>query len=84
MVLLLRRKLDIAAKRQDDGLSVSVERPRGVAAEGAPQRACRALVNPERVDHIRAARLAERHVEPKEARLGSQRGDTLSLGGVDP
>jgi hypothetical protein len=41
-------------------------------------------VNPERVDQIFAACLAERDVEPKEAPLGAQCGDTLSLGGVEP
>jgi hypothetical protein len=50
-LLLLRLTLDIAAKREDDGLSVSVEGPRGVAGSG-PESAQRALVNPERVDQI--------------------------------
>jgi hypothetical protein len=54
-LLLHRLKLDIAAKREDDGLSVSVEGPRGVALATAPQNAQRALVNPERVDQIFAA-----------------------------
>jgi hypothetical protein len=81
---LLRLTLDIAAKREDDGLAVSVEGPRGVAVGSAPQSAQRALVKPERGDQIFAARLAKRDVEPKEAPLGAQCGDTLSLGGVQP
>ena len=59
-----------------------MEGTRGVAVASAPQSAQRALVNPERGDQIFAARLAERDVEPKEAPLGAQCGDTLSLGGV--
>jgi hypothetical protein len=83
-LLLLRLTLDVAAKREDDGLSVSVEGPRGVAAASAPRGAQRALVNPERGDQIFAARLAERYIEPEEALLGAQCGDTFSLGGVQP
>jgi hypothetical protein len=82
--LLLRLTLDVAAKREDDGLSVSVEGPRGAAAASAPRSAQRALVNPERGDQIFAARLAERDVEPEEVALGAQCGHTLSLGGVEP
>jgi hypothetical protein len=76
-LLLLRLTLDVAAKREDDGLSVSVEGPRGVAAASAPRGA-------QRGDQIFAARLAERYIEPEEALLGAQCGDTFSLGGVQP
>ena len=48
------------------------------------RRAQRALGNPERVGQIVAARLAERDVEPEEAPLRAQCGDTLSLDGVEP
>jgi hypothetical protein len=81
---LFRLELDVAAKREDNGLSVSVEGPRGVAAASAPQSAQRALRNPERLDQPFAARLAERDVQPEEAALGAQCGHTLSLGGAEP
>ena len=74
-------QLGIAAERERDRLAVGVESPRGTAV--ALQRPQRALVI-ERVDEILAARLTQRHVEPEEAPLGAQCGDTLSLGGVEP
>ena len=55
-----------------------------MAIATTPQSAQRGLVDPERVGQIFAARLAKRDIEPKEASLGAQRGNPLSLGGVEP
>ena len=82
---LLRRPLglDVAAEREDQGLSV----PRATSV----RRRCRrtrpepqgTLGNPQRFDEILAARLAERDIEPEEAPFSAQSSDTLSLGDAE-
>jgi hypothetical protein len=84
LLLLLTFELDIAAKREDDGLGVDVEDPRGVAVALPLQRPKRGLRDPERLHQIFATRLAERDVEPEEAPLCPQCGDALALGGMQP
>ncbi len=66
---------DIAAKREVDGLRVGAD---------ARPRFERALGNPERVDQLVAARLAERGVEPEEAPLSAQGGNPFYVAGGEP
>ena len=66
---------DIAAKREVDGLRVGADARRAFE---------RVLGNPERVDQLVAAGLAERGVDPEEAPLGAQRGNPFSVAGGEP
>ena len=75
---------DVAPEREGDGLSVGVERPRGVRAARLRWVAKRARGDPQRFDQCVAARLAELDVEPEEASLRAQGGDALSLSGIEP
>jgi hypothetical protein len=79
-----RLRFDIAAEREGDGLSVSVERPRARDLARTGQSLKGALWNPQRFAQIIKGRLAEGDVEPVEASLRAQCGDAFSLGSVEP
>lgn len=75
---------DVAPKRKDNRLFVGMEHPQRVGVAGAPQGPPRALGDPQRFDDIVSGRLTGAEIEPDEAALRTQRGDTLLLGGVEP
>ena len=83
---LARRRLhlDIAAEREDDGLSVGVEHARARDVAGTRQSLKGAFGNSQRFAQIITGRLAERDVEPVKGSLRAQCGDTFSLAGVEP
>ena len=79
-----RLRADEAPDREGDGLSVGVERPRGVRPARLRWVAKRSRGDPQRFDQCVAARLAELDVEPEEASLRAQGGDARSLIGIEP